>query len=133
MADGFGGSVPLYLLIAGAVAILLLARRFRVVGRVVSFAFMLGAIALVVMLVAERGRFDPTFARIAGLLHLDGESGSVGQGNARADGERRAFLGHRRFGRSSGACSSIAARPLPRCRVKPPTPLGCGPTTARSR
>lgn len=72
MADGFGGSVPLYLLIAGAVAILLLARQFRIVGQVVSFTFMIGAIALVVMLVAERGRFDPTFARIAGLLNLDG-------------------------------------------------------------
>jgi len=71
MADGFGGSLPLYLLIAGVVAVVLLSRRFRVVGRIVSFVFMLGCIALVVMLVAERGRFDPTFARIASLLQLN--------------------------------------------------------------
>jgi aspartyl protease family protein len=71
MADAFGGSLPLYLIIAGAVALLLLARRFRVAGQIVSFTFMVGAIALVVMLVAERGRFDPTFARVASLLHLD--------------------------------------------------------------
>ena len=101
MADGFAGSVPLYLLIVVSVAMLLLARRFRMVGQIVSFAFMVGAIALVVMLVAERGRFDPTFARIASLLNLD-RRGSVGQGNARADGERWTFLGHRQFGRSNG-------------------------------
>ncbi|MDB5703248.1 MAG: hypothetical protein JWN66_364 [Sphingomonas bacterium] len=71
MADGFGGSMPLYLLIGGAVVIVLLARRFRVVGQAVSFTFMVGAIALVAMLVAERGRFDPTFARVASLLNLD--------------------------------------------------------------
>ena len=71
MADGFGGSLPLYLLIAGVVAVVLLSRRFRVVGRIVSFVFMLCCIALVVMLVAERGRFDPTFARIASLLQLN--------------------------------------------------------------
>ena len=71
MADGFGGSMPLYLMIAGIVAVMLLGQRFRAVGRILSFAVMTGGIALVVMLVAERGRFDPTFARIAGLLQLD--------------------------------------------------------------
>ncbi|THD37961.1 MAG: TIGR02281 family clan AA aspartic protease [Sphingomonas sp.] len=73
MADGFGGSMPLYLLIGFGVAVLLLSQRFRVVGRIVSFVFMLGSIGLVVMLVAERGRFDPTFARIASFLQLDGK------------------------------------------------------------
>lgn len=79
MADGFGGSLPLYLLIGGVVAVMLLAQRFRVVGRIVSFVFMLGAIGLVVMLVAERGRFDPTFARVAGLLNLDRNQQVVGK------------------------------------------------------
>lgn len=79
MSDGFGGSVPFYLLIAGIVAVMLLTRRFRVVGRIVSFVFMVGAIALVVMLVAERGRFDPSFARVASLLNLDRGQEVVGK------------------------------------------------------
>jgi aspartyl protease family protein len=71
MADGFGGSAPLYLVITGIVALVLLARRFRIVGRLVSLAALIVGVALVVMLVAERGRFDPTFARIASFLHVD--------------------------------------------------------------
>lgn len=79
MADGFGGSMPLYLLIGGAVIVLVLAQRFRIVGRIVSFAFMLGAIALAVVLIGERGRFDPTFARIASFLQLDKGQEVVGK------------------------------------------------------
>ena len=79
MADGFAGSAPLYLLIAAIVAVMLLAQRFRVVGRIVSFVFMVGAIGLVVTLVAERGRFDPTFARVAKLLRLDQGQEVVGK------------------------------------------------------
>ena len=79
MADGFGGSTPLYLLIGGAVVVLLLAQRFRVIGRIVSFVFMLGAIALAVLLIGERGRFDPTFARIASFLRLDQGQEVVGK------------------------------------------------------
>ena len=79
MADGFGGSTPLYLLIAGAVVVLLLAQRFRVIGRIVSLVFMVGAIALAAMLVGERGRFDPTFARLAAFLQLDHNQEVVGR------------------------------------------------------
>ncbi|MBS0479240.1 MAG: TIGR02281 family clan AA aspartic protease [Proteobacteria bacterium] len=79
MADGFGGSTPLYLLVGGAVIVLLLAQRFRIVGRIVSFAFMLGAIALAVLLIGERGRFDPTFARIASFLRLNQSQQVVGK------------------------------------------------------
>lgn len=79
MADLFGGSMPLYMLIAGAVIVLILAQRFRIVGRIVSFAFMLGAIALAAVLIGERGRFDPTFARIASLLRLDQGQEVVGK------------------------------------------------------
>lgn len=79
MADLFGGSMPLYMLIAGAVVVLILAQRFRIVGRIVSFAFMLGAIALAAVLIGERGRFDPTFARIASLLRLDQGQEVVGK------------------------------------------------------
>jgi len=79
MADAFGGSLPLYLLIAGIVALMLLARRFRVVGRIVWLAAMVGCITLVVMLVGERGRFDPMFARVAAFLHLDEKQEVVGK------------------------------------------------------
>lgn len=79
MADGFSGSLPVYLLIAGIVASMLLARRFRVVGQIISFTVMVGAITMVVMLVAERGRFDPTFARVASLLQLDRDQEVAGK------------------------------------------------------
>ncbi|HEX4693260.1 retropepsin-like aspartic protease family protein [Sphingomonas sp.] len=79
MADGFAGSVPLYLLIAGVVVVLLLARRFRLVGQIVSFALMVGGIGLAVMLIGERGRFDPAFARVAKFLHLDQDQAVVGK------------------------------------------------------
>ncbi|MBN8813926.1 MAG: TIGR02281 family clan AA aspartic protease [Sphingomonas sp.] len=79
MADGLGGSTQLYLLIGGAAVVLLLAQRFRVVGRIVSFVFMLGAIALAALLIGERGRFDPTFARIASFLQLDRNQEVVGK------------------------------------------------------
>ena len=79
MADGFAGSVPFYLIIAAVVAVLLLARRFRVVGQIVSFVLMVGGIGLVVMLIGERGRFDPTFARVAKFLDLESGQAVVGR------------------------------------------------------
>ena len=63
--------MPRYLLIAGAIALILLARRFRIVGLLVSLAALIGAGALVLLLVGERGRFDPMFARVGQILHLD--------------------------------------------------------------
>ena len=71
--------MPLYVLISGAVAVLLLAQRFRVIGRIVSLVFMVGAIVLAAMLIGERGRFDPTFARVASLLNLDRNQEIVGK------------------------------------------------------
>jgi aspartyl protease family protein len=71
MVDAFGGSVPLYLLIGGVIALMLIARRFRVVGRLLSATALVAAFGLIVMLVGERGKFDPMFARVASLLHLD--------------------------------------------------------------
>lgn len=79
MADGFAGSVPFYLIIAAVVVVLLLGRRFRVVGQIVSFVLMVGGIGLAVMLVGERGRFDPAFARVARFLHLDQDQAVVGK------------------------------------------------------
>jgi len=79
MADAFGGSAPLYLLIGGVVVLLLLARRFRVVGRLLSLTALVVSLGLIVMLVGERGRFDPMFARVAKMLHLDDGQQVVGK------------------------------------------------------
>ncbi|MBN8807947.1 MAG: TIGR02281 family clan AA aspartic protease [Sphingomonas sp.] len=79
MADGFGGSVPLYSLIAIVVVVLLLARRFRIIGRLLSLATLVCGFALVVMLAGERGRFDPMFARFTKFLHFDQGQEVVGR------------------------------------------------------
>lgn len=79
MADGFGGSAPFYTAIAVGVAVMLLARRFRLIGQLLSLAALVVGVALVVMLAGERGRFDPMFARVTRLLHLDEGQEVVGR------------------------------------------------------
>ena len=79
MADAFGGSLPLYVLIAAVIALLLLARRFRVVGRLMSVTALVASLGLIAMLIGERGRFDPMFARVAKILHLDQGQEVVGK------------------------------------------------------
>jgi len=64
---------PLYLLIAGVVAIMVLARRIPLLGRMLSFAVTAGAIVIVTLLVAERAQFDPMFARVAQRFSLGGQ------------------------------------------------------------
>ena len=64
---------PLYLLIVGVVAVMILARRIPVFGRLLSFAVTASAIVIVTLLVAERAQFDPTFARVAQRLSLGGQ------------------------------------------------------------
>jgi len=71
MADGVNGSLPIYLLVGGIIVLMLLARRYRFIGNLMSLAVLAGGIGLVVFLVAERGRFDPTFARVARMLDFD--------------------------------------------------------------
>lgn len=68
-----GPQGPLYLLIAGVVAVMILARRIPVFGRLLSFAVTASAIVIVTLLVAERAQFDPTFARVAQRLSLGGQ------------------------------------------------------------
>ena len=68
-----GSQGPLYLLIAGVVAIMLLARRIPVFGRLLSFVVTASAIVLVTLLVAERAQFDPMFARMAQRFSLGGQ------------------------------------------------------------
>ncbi|WP_066823254.1 retropepsin-like aspartic protease family protein [Sphingomonas mali] len=79
MADALGGSLPLYLLIGIVVVLMLLARRFRVVGRLLSMTALVVSLGLIVMLVGERGRFDPMFARVAKILHLEDGQQVVGK------------------------------------------------------
>lgn len=64
---------PLYLLIAGVVAVMILARRVPVFGRLLSFAVTAGAIVIVTLLVAERAQFDPMFAKVAQRFSLGGQ------------------------------------------------------------
>ena len=68
-----GPHAPLYLLIAGVVAILFLARRVPVFGRVLSFAMTVGAVVVVALLFAERAQFDPMFARMAQRFQIGGQ------------------------------------------------------------
>lgn len=79
MADALGGSLPFYALIAAIVVVMLLARRFRVVGRLLSTTALVVSLGLIVMLVGERGRFDPMFARVAKILHLEDGQQVVGK------------------------------------------------------
>jgi aspartyl protease family protein len=71
MADGVNGSLPIYLLLGGIVVLMLLARRYRFIGNLMSAAILAAGIGLVMFLVVERGRFDPSFARISKMLDLD--------------------------------------------------------------
>ncbi len=71
MADGVNGSLPVYLLLGGLLVLMVLARRYRIIGSLMSMAVLAGGIGLVVFLVAERGRFDPAFARFSRMLDLD--------------------------------------------------------------
>jgi aspartyl protease family protein len=79
MADALGGSLPFYALIAAIIVVMLLARRFRVIGRLLSTAALVASLGLIVMLVGERGRFDPMFARVAKILHLEDGQQVVGK------------------------------------------------------
>ena len=71
--------MPLYLLIGIVITLMLLARRFRVIGRLLSVTALVASLGLIVMLVGERGRFDPMFARVAKMLHLEDGQQVVGK------------------------------------------------------
>lgn len=64
---------PLYLLIAGVVAVMIVARRIPIFGRLLSFAVTAGAIVVVTLLVAERAQFDPMFAKVAQRFSFGGQ------------------------------------------------------------
>ena len=64
---------PLYLLAAGVFAVMILARRVPVLGRLLSFVMTAGAIVVVALLVIERAQFDPMFARVAQRFQIGGQ------------------------------------------------------------
>ncbi|MEG3176289.1 TIGR02281 family clan AA aspartic protease [Sphingomonas sp. RB3P16] len=68
-----GPQGPLYLLVAGVIAIMVLARRIPVFGRLLSFVMTTGAIVVVALLVFERAQFDPMFARMAQRFQIGGQ------------------------------------------------------------
>lgn len=72
-----GGHTSLYLLIAGVVVMMLIARRVPFLGRLLSFAMTAGSIVLVLVVLSERAQFDPMFARMAQRFQL-GEQQAVG-------------------------------------------------------
>ena len=71
MVPLFGYSVPLYVPLLALIAVGLLARRFRVIGTLLSVATWAVMALVLVVLVSERGRFDPSLGRIAALFDLD--------------------------------------------------------------
>lgn len=72
-----GGHVPLYLLIAGVAAVLLLAQRLPIIGRILSFTISVGLVVAAVLLIGERVQLDPSLARIAERFHLAGPAQQI--------------------------------------------------------
>lgn len=63
----------LYLLVVAVVAVMVLARRIPVIGRLLAFAMTAGCLVLVALLLMERAPLDPTFARVAQRFELGGQ------------------------------------------------------------
>jgi len=78
--DSLSPHALIYVAVALIAAVVLLARRVPVVGRVLSLVMTLGVLGLAVMLLNERAAFDPALARIAQYLKLDnGQQQVVGK------------------------------------------------------
>src|SRR6187551_3686572 len=71
MIPDLGGTNVLYFLLAGLIVAAVIGRRMSVVRTLTTLVVwgVLGAI--LVMLIQDRGRFDPYVAKIAGLLQTD--------------------------------------------------------------
>lgn len=69
--------MSLYLLVAGVVGIMLIARRVPFIGRLLSFGMTAGAVVLVLVILSERAQFDPMFARMAQRFQM-GQQQAVG-------------------------------------------------------
>ncbi|WEJ98210.1 MAG: TIGR02281 family clan AA aspartic protease [Candidatus Sphingomonas phytovorans] len=71
MFPDLGATTPLYLLLAGLIVAAVIGRRMPVMRTLTTLVIwgVLGAV--VVMLVRDRGRFDPYLTKVAGLLQAD--------------------------------------------------------------
>ena len=65
--------IHLYLLIAVVAIVVTVLLRVRVLRSILNFAITAGLIGLLIVVVLQRGRFDPYFSRIAAALHLGGQ------------------------------------------------------------
>ncbi|TPG18684.1 TIGR02281 family clan AA aspartic protease [Sphingomonas koreensis] len=63
----------LYLLIALVAIVVAIVLRVRLLRSMLNFVVTVGLIGLLIVVVIQRGRFDPYFSRIAGALHLGGQ------------------------------------------------------------
>jgi len=64
----------LYLLIALVAIAVAVVLRIRVLRSILSFAITAGLVGLLILVVIQRGRFDPYFSRIVSALHLGGQN-----------------------------------------------------------
>lgn len=70
MLDYLSAHATLILLVAMGVVVVAMLQRVPILGRFVSFAIMVASLGFVVLLVGQRARFDPAFARIAQTFHI---------------------------------------------------------------
>jgi aspartyl protease family protein len=63
----------IYLLIALVAIAVAIVLRVRLLRSILNFVITVGLIGLVIVVVLQRGRFDPYFSRIASALHLGGQ------------------------------------------------------------
>lgn len=71
MLPDLGATTPLYLLLAGLLIAAVIGRRMPVVRTLTTLVIWLVLGGLVVMLVRDRGRFDPYLAKVAAMLQAD--------------------------------------------------------------
>src|SRR5690348_2943975 len=67
----FDAIPPGWLVLAGALVLVVMATRLPVVGGIVRGLATVAIVGLLVFVLAERERFDPYLGRIAGMLQLD--------------------------------------------------------------
>ncbi|QNA85112.1 TIGR02281 family clan AA aspartic protease [Sphingomonas sp. So64.6b] len=77
MTDLTPGGMPFYLLIAGVAVLVVLARRIRIVGALLTIGLVGVTLALLIPLATERAKVDPAFERVVKALNLGGSEQQV--------------------------------------------------------
>jgi aspartyl protease family protein len=73
------GHLPVFVAVFALALLLLALRRLPLIGRAVQAVMLLGALALLALIVSQRVDFDPTFARIADFLNAGSAQQVVGK------------------------------------------------------